>query len=40
MSLAQLLPGMHLQKTLNLHFGKLVVLVFFAEWSKQSVRFK
>jgi hypothetical protein len=31
---------MHIQKTLNLHFGKLIVLIFYAEWNQQSVQFK
>lgn len=29
-----------MQKALNLHFGKMIVIVFYADWSKPSLKFK
>lgn len=40
MSLQELKPQITLQSILNQHLGKLVVLVFYADWNKQSLKFK
>jgi hypothetical protein len=40
MSLATLPPYTHLQSHLDASFGKLVVLIFCANWSKNSLLFR
>jgi hypothetical protein len=38
--LQELPPSRELQAVLSEHFGKLIVIVFYGDWSKQSIRFK
>lgn len=40
MSLLELSSSTRLQQILDDHLGKLIVVVFYASWSKQSIKFK